>query len=83
MSSNEQPDRARLILALARARARLDRPDRFEQEELAFFERVRGAYLELAAGERARLRCIAAGDAPGVVAAAVAQELDALLGKSQ
>ena len=66
-------------VALARARARPGRPDRFEEEELAFFERVRGAYRDLAARDPARLRWIpAAGDAE-TIAIAVARELDALL----
>jgi dTMP kinase len=42
-------------------------PDRFESEDRAFFERVRGAYLALAKAEPARIRMIdASGDAESV-----------------
>ena len=41
--------------------------DRFEREDAAFFERVRGAYLALATAEPARVRIIdASGDQPAV-----------------
>lgn len=43
---------------LARARRRGDAGDRFEDEALAFFDRVRRCYLELAAGEPARYRVL-------------------------
>jgi len=42
---------------MARA-ARRGAPDRFEQEELAFFERVRATYLELAENSSGRYRVI-------------------------
>lgn len=42
---------------LARAGKR-SAPDRFESEELAFFERVRAGYLDLAAAEPARYRVV-------------------------
>ena len=44
-------------VGLARASDRSD-PDRFEQEQVAFFERVRQAYLERAAAEPQRYRVI-------------------------
>ena len=41
--------------------------DRFEKEDRAFFERVRGAYLDIARAEPERIRLIdASGDAHGV-----------------
>ena len=51
---------APVSIGLARARMRGDL-DRFELEELAFFERVRATYLELAAGSSGRFRIIDAG----------------------
>lgn len=42
----------------ARVRGRGGEPDRFEREQLAFFERVRARYLELARGEPGRYRVI-------------------------
>ena len=54
-------------------------PDRFEMEGREFFERVRAAYLQLAAAEPARFRVIdAAGPLPDVQAA-VAQALEGFL----
>jgi dTMP kinase len=43
---------------LARAKARAAGSDRFEAETLAFFERVRARYLELATAEPGRVRVI-------------------------
>ena len=45
-------------LGLARAKGRQDGGDRFEDETLAFFERVRARYLSLAAAQPARWRVI-------------------------
>jgi dTMP kinase len=57
-----QPDRTYLFdldPATAAARRHAARAaDRFESEQLAFFERVRGAYLDRAAGSPARFRMI-------------------------
>ncbi|ACO77712.1 thymidylate kinase [Azotobacter vinelandii CA] len=47
-------------VGLARAAAR-GRPDRFEQEDRAFFEAVRQAYLRRAANDSARYRVVDAG----------------------
>ncbi len=47
-------------VGLARANNR-SAPDRFEQEEIAFFRRVRAAYLQLAARHAGRYRVIDAG----------------------
>jgi dTMP kinase len=54
---------------LTRARRRSADGDRFEDEDLRFFERVRARYLALAAAEPARVRVLEAADAPDKVAA--------------
>ena len=48
---------APVSIGMARARER-GQLDRFEQEELAFFERVRASYLDLAEGSSGRYRII-------------------------
>jgi dTMP kinase len=55
-------------VGLARARGR-SAPDRFESEQVQFFERVREAYLARAALEPARMLTIDAGREPEAVAA--------------
>ena len=50
--------------------------DHFEREERAFFERVRGRYLELAAAEPGRIRVIDASAPPAAVASAIGRELE-------
>ena len=56
--------------ALARVRSRGARTDRFEREAVAFFERVRGRYLDRAHREPDRIRIIdATGDVETVAAA--------------
>lgn len=47
-----------VALGLQRARSRPGAPDRFESEQLEFFERVRSAYLQRAAREPQRMRVI-------------------------
>jgi len=64
-------------VTLARLAGRGNRPDRFETEGTAFFERVRQAYLDIAAREPARVRLIDATPDEREVAAAVARALDA------
>ncbi len=54
-------------LGLARAAQRGAGGDRFEDERLAFFQRVRERYLALAAAEPARFRVLDAAAAPDVV----------------
>lgn len=63
---------------LARAGAR-SAPDRFEQEQQAFFERVRQTYLERARAEPERIRVINAAPELEQVQAALARELDRIL----
>lgn len=45
-------------IAMQRLRANTPNPDRFEQEQQDFFERVRSAYLQIAASEPNRVRII-------------------------
>jgi len=65
-------------LGLQRAGTR-SRPDRFEREALAFFERVRAVYRKIAASEPGRVRLIDASGAPLCVQARIAQVIDRLL----
>lgn len=74
------PDRTLLLdlppeTGLARARQRGNGGDRFEDEKLAFFARVRQRYLDLAAAEPRRMRVL---DATATPAAVLAQALAAL-----
>ncbi|WP_295880745.1 dTMP kinase [uncultured Thiohalocapsa sp.] len=55
-------------VGLARARGR-SAPDRFESEQIQFFERVRDAYCKRAAAEPGRFRRIDAAREPATVAA--------------
>ena len=68
-------------LGLARAGAR-GALDRFEQEELAFFERVRSAYLDQARREPGRYRVVDAGQPLEQVQQDIQAVLDELLGMS-
>lgn len=54
-------------------------PDRFEMEDREFFDRVRAAYLQLAASEPGRFRVIDAARPLPAVQAAVAQAVQAFL----
>lgn len=77
-----QPDLTLLLdlpvaTGMARAQARRGRADRFEQEQAAFFERVREAYLQLAR-TAARFRIIDAAQDLPTVQAGVAQALSDL-----
>jgi dTMP kinase len=66
------PDRTLLLdlppeQGLARARQRGEGGDRFEDERLAFFSRVREHYLQLAAAEPGRIRVLDATATPDAV----------------
>ena len=85
-----QPDLTLLLdlpvtagLARAAHRNGVDGPDRFESEQLGFFERVRATYLERARREPARFRVIDASVAPDDVTHAVAAALEPLLESSR
>lgn len=65
-------------LGLSRA-AQRSSPDRFELEALAFFERVRGAYLALAEREPMRVRVIDASEPLATVQSRIASELGPIL----
>ena len=54
-------------------------PDRFEREKLAFFERVRAGYMELAQSEPDRIRLIDASQPLGKVQAEIANALEVFL----
>jgi dTMP kinase len=62
---------------MSRVVGRGNRPDRFETEGMAFFERVRQAYLDIAAREPGRLCVIDATASEAEVAASVRRALDA------
>ncbi len=74
-----RPDLTLLLdLPVATGMARINargRPDRFEREDPAFFERIRSCYLQRADAEPGRFRCI---DASAPVEAVSAQVLDAV-----
>jgi dTMP kinase len=63
---------------LARARNRQDNGDRFEDEAVAFFARVRARYLQLAQREPQRFRVLDAARTPAELLAAAMQELATL-----
>jgi dTMP kinase len=64
---------------LARARQRTPSGDRFEDEDVRFFERVRARYLALAKAEPARVRIVDAAADPDSVAARALQAIADLL----
>jgi dTMP kinase len=64
---------------LSRARQRQGTADRFEDEDLKFFARVRACYRALAASEPQRVRLIDASAGPEAVVALALQALDELL----
>lgn len=53
-------------------------PDKFEREQAAFFERVRRAYLELAAANPARVKVIDSSGTIEAIRAAIVSHLEAL-----
>lgn len=79
-----EPDRTLLLdldpaAGLQRARARGEGGDRLEDEAVAFFGRVRGAYLDIARREPHRVRVIDASVHPQRVLAAALEALEDLL----
>lgn len=68
-----------VAVGLARAKHRSATGDRFEQERVDFFERVRAVYRDRAAADPARWRVIDAGVDLPQVQAVLAVELDALI----
>jgi dTMP kinase len=80
------PDRTFLLdipvdVGLARSGSRAEaRWDRFEADAGDFHERVRQAYLELAAAEPRRFVVVAADRAESAIASDIRREVDALLG---
>ena len=66
-------------VGLARARSRGTAPDRIENEQVEFFERVRAVYLARAAAEPERFRIIDASQAPDAVLDAVGSALTSWL----
>ena len=58
---------APVAIAQQRLHAATSQPDRFEQEQAEFFERVRAAYLRIAAENPARVRLIDATQTPDVI----------------
>lgn len=79
-----QPDLTVLLdapvpVALARAAARANAPDRFEKERVEFFERVRSIYLARAAAEPRRIHVLDASDSVSQVAATLRHTLRTVL----
>jgi len=69
---NLQPDLtlifdAPVAIAMQRLHAATSKPDRFEQEQAAFFERVRAAYLRIATENPERVRLIDATQTPKII----------------
>ena len=82
-----QPDATILLdaspeVGLARARSRGGDRDRFEREQLLFFQRVRDAYLQRAAEQPDRFTVVDATQAVTQVTAEVKQILDGLRGNN-
>lgn len=57
-------------------------PDRFESEQTAFFERVRQAYLAIAAADPDRVRVVDAGQELPAVSAAIHAVMEEFLGRA-
>ena len=58
---------APVAIAQQRLHAATSQPDRFEQEHAAFFERVRAAYLRIAAENPVRVRLVDATQTPNTI----------------
>ena len=70
-------------VASTRVASRGKQPDRFEAEDIEFFERVRSGYLGIARREPGRVRVIDATGDEQQVAMTVARELDAFLQRAR
>jgi dTMP kinase len=68
-----------VLTGLQRARGRNAGTDRFEAESVAFFEKVRSGYLDIAAREPARVKLIDASQSPAGVQAQIVAALEVLL----
>ncbi len=68
-------------LDVGKSRISARRPDHFEREERPFFERVRNAYLELAAADGKRIKVIDAAEPIDAVQRQIETELRALLAR--
>lgn len=68
-------------IGLERAKGRSGKPDRFEREDIAFFTRVRNAYLERARAEPERFHIVDAAQPLGAVNRGVEAVLEKLLEK--
>jgi dTMP kinase len=64
-------------VGLRRARQRKNGGDRFEDEQVAFFNRVRAGYLALATREPARIRILDACEPPAALLVAALRQVDA------
>ena len=69
-------------VGLRRARARGGGADRLERESMAFHERVRWAFLDLAAADPKRYLVLDASQPPEVIKAAVARRVSAMLAEA-
>jgi dTMP kinase len=83
-TGGRRPDRTLLLVldpqvGRSRSRSRAEPIDRLEAEHDDFFERIAGAYLELAAQDPQRVRQVDAGQPPDRVLAAALEELADLL----
>ena len=81
-----EPDRTLLlsldpVTARARARARVEMPDRLEREDEAFFERIATAYDELARHEPGRIRVLDSAREPAQVLQAAVEALEDLINR--
>ena len=67
-------------IGIARAKARQEKPDRFEAERMAFFDKVREIYLERASSSSNRITVLDAGQPLAEVRRQIIQVLESRLG---
>ncbi|MBL8519643.1 MAG: dTMP kinase [Betaproteobacteria bacterium] len=70
---------APVAVAQRRVAQGADAPDKFEREQAAFFERVRGAYLDLAAAEPRRIKVIDSSAGIEAIRGVIRSHLEALV----